>query len=305
MSNLLDHDYTTADFVDDYERHLLEVRGLAPNSCKLHLRVIRNLFSTSFPDGAIHWKDFGFGQVADFLASEFKRLPNHWTQKAWLVAIRCLLRYLETQEYIPRGWNAALPRKISRRDAGLPRYLSPGQMDALWNTCREQTHRHIRDRTLLFVYTRLGLRTQEVAALGLKDIDWERGNILIRSTKMRCERVLPLPEEVGQALIEYLRVRPQTSPQVFAPRQPPFTAQRCLFHVSNCIASLFRRAGLTHVRSHSLRHTAATRMVNSGASFKEVADVLGHKSIATTLIYAKLDMNSLAKVCLAWPGVDR
>lgn len=304
MSSLPNRDCSALDFVNDYERHLLEIRGLAPNSCKLHLRVVRYLFSTCFPDGGIRWDDFRFSQVADFIVSEFKRLPNHFTQKVWLVAIRGFLRYLEMEEHIPQGWNAALPRKVNRKDAILPRCLSTEQLDSLWNACRKQTHRHIRDRALLFVYTRLGLRTQEVAALALKDIDWVHGNIIIRSTKMRRERVLPLPDDVGQALIEYLRVRPQNSPQIFASRQPPFTPQRCLSHVSHCMASLFRRAGLLHVHSHSLRHTTATRMVNSGASFKEVADVLGHKSIASTLIYAKLDMNALAKVCLAWPGAD-
>jgi site-specific recombinase XerD len=146
VSNLPNYERTAADFVGDYERHLFEVRGLAPNSRKLHLRVVRYLFSACFPDGIIHWNDFHFSQVADFITSEFKRLPNHWTQKAWLVAVRGLLRYLETEEHIPRGWRTALPRKVNRKHAGLPRYLSADQMDSLWNVCREQTHRHIRDR---------------------------------------------------------------------------------------------------------------------------------------------------------------
>lgn len=121
--------------------------------------------------------------------------------------------------------------------------------------------------------------------------------MVIRSTKTRRERTLPLAQHIGDGLIAHIRARPQSSPQIFAPRHCPFTAQRCHSHVRNCMAALFRRAGLRHTRLHSFRHTAATGMVNRGASFKEIADVLGHKSIATTLIYAKLDMNTLAKVC--------
>jgi integrase len=152
------------------------------------------------------------------------------------------------------------------------------------------------------VFTRLGLRTEEVARLNLKDVDWKAGQILVRSTKVRRERILPLAQDVGDGLIEHIRARAQKSPQIFASRQPPFTEQRCQNHVHHCMTYLFQRAGLPHTRVHSLRHTAATQMVNRGATFKEIADVLGHRSLASTLIYAKLDMNALAKVCLPWPG---
>jgi integrase len=305
MSNSHRCDSTITAFAIDYHRYLVDVRGLAPNSCKLHLRVVGGLLHMCFPSDAIRWRDLRFSQIAEFLTKEFRRLPNHWTQRAWLMATRRLVRYLELEGHIPSGWEDALPKRVNWKRVNLPRGLSPEQIQGLWNSCQNATHRHLRDRALLLVYTKLGLRTEEVAGLTLKDIDWKDGRLLVRSSKTRRERILPLPRDVGEGLIEHLRIRPQNSPQVFAPRRPPFTGQRCLDHVRNCMAYLFRRAGIPHARLHTLRHTAATGMVNRGASFKEIADVLGHKSLSTTLIYAKLDMKALAKVSLPWPGGAR
>jgi integrase len=305
MSDSQRRDISVASLIKDYERLLVEVRGLACNSCKLRLQITRKLLAACFPSGAVHWNELRFEGIAEFLTAEFDRLPNYWTQRAWLAAVRDFIRYLEAEGRISHGWGDALPRRISWKQVGLPRDLSPEQMHALWDACSKQTERHLRDRALLLVFARLGLRTEEVVGIGVKDVDWKRGNILIRSTKTRRERTLPLPEEVGQGLVAHLRVRPQNSPEIFAPRRPPFTPERNHDHVRNAMAALFRRAGFTHARLHSLRHTAAVGMVNRGASFKDVADVLGHKSISTTLIYAKLDLHTLSKVALPWPGVGR
>jgi integrase/recombinase XerD len=290
-------------FVVDYRRYLQEVRGLALNSCRLHANVVRRFVQSCFPAGRIDWQHLSFSSVADFLTEEFRRRPNQSTQRVWLAATRNVIHYLESEALIPQGWADALPSRINRKHAALPRGLSPQQVQALWDACRKTTHRHVRDRALLLVYTGLALRTEEVAGLTLGDIDWKEGAVLIRSTKTRRERVLPLAHDVGEGLIRHLRMRPQSAaPQVFAPLRAPFTAQRCHRYVRNCMTSLFQRAALPHARLHSLRHYAATSMVNRGATFKQVADVLGHKALATTMIYAKLDMGALSKVCLPWPG---
>jgi site-specific recombinase XerD len=297
---------TTAAFAADYERHLADFCGLAFNSRRLHLRVVRNFLATRFPSRQINWHGLRFSDLAEFLKKEFRRLPNHWTQRVWLMAMRRLVRYLSSEGHIPSGWEDALPKRVNWKRASLPRALSLEQKQALWNVCARKTHRHIRDRAMLLVFTRLGLRTEEVARLALKDIDWRGGQVRVCSTKTRRERMLPLSQDVGDGLIEHLRSRPQKgSPWVFVPRRPPFTEQRRHHHVRNTMAELFRRAGLRHTRVHSLRHSAATEMVNRGASFKEIADVLGHCSLSTTLIYAKLDMKALAQVCLPWPGGSR
>lgn len=294
---------TTAAFTATYEHYLTDFCGLAFNSCKMHLRVIRNLLAMRFPSGQMNWRKLRFSDVAEFLKKEFRRLPNHWTQRVWLMAVRRFVRYLASEGHIPAGWEDALPKRVNRKQASLPRFLSQEERQALWNACARKTHRHIRDRAMLLVLMRLGLRAEEVARLALEDIDWKGGQVRVCSSKTRRERLLPLPQDVGDGLIAHLRARPQKdSPWIFVPRRPPFTEPRRHRHVRQTMTDLFRRAGLQHTRVHSLRHSAATEMVNRGANFKEIADVFGHRSLGTTLIYAKLDMKALAQVCLPWPG---
>jgi site-specific recombinase XerD len=151
---------------------------------------------------------------------------------------------------------------------------------------------------------RLGLRAGEVASLGLDDIDWSQGCVRIRGTKSGRDRSLPLANDVGQAVVAYLRhARPSgPSRNVFLRARPPYGRLRSR-SVSAIIERLGFRAGIDALRgAHALRHTAATLMVRRGASFKQVADILGHARLETTAIYAKLDVETLAQVALPWPG---
>ena len=150
----------------------------------------------------------------------------------------------------------------------------------------------------------LGLRSSEVAKLGLDDIDWRAGTVTLRRTKSRREDILPLPEATGRAIADYLRFeRPQSANRsVFvrrvAPRDQPIGPDL----IRKTIRQAYARAGLPYTRAHLLRHTMASRLLESGSSLKEVADVLRHRSLNTTLIYAKLDSKNLAEVALPWPG---
>jgi integrase len=261
MSDLDGRSLTIAAFVKEYENHLSDVRGLAPATCKLHLRVVRNLVVACFGFGEIVWPELRFSHLVEFLTKEFNRLPNHWTQKVWLMIIRCFVRYLASGGHIPIGWDAALPKLVNRKHASLPRFLSQEQTGALWQACRGERPRDLRDRALLLLFTRLGLRTEEVAGLTLADIDWKGGEISIRATKTRRDRTLPLPWDVGEGLIAHLRVQPPRSPWLFVPRRPPFKEKRSYDHVRNSMVSLFKRAGLGHARLHSLRHYAGFRTI--------------------------------------------
>ena len=150
----------------------------------------------------------------------------------------------------------------------------------------------------------LGLRSGEVARIGLDDINWRAGTITLRHTKGRREDVLPLPMATGKAIAAYLKhERPTTGNRaVFvrhvAPRDEPVGPDL----VRKTIRQAYARAGLPYTRSHLLRHTMANRLLASGSSLKEVADVLRHRSLNTTLIYAKLDSRKLIEVALPWPG---
>ena len=123
--------------------------------------------------------------------------------------------------------------------------------------------------------------------------------------KSRRDRVLPLPRDVGTVLVAYLRVQRERPEHIFQPRRPPFTEERRRTHVLNSQRYLFHSVGIANLGSHSFPHTLATRLVSKGASFKAIADVLGHKSVMTTMIYAKLDLQALKQVALPWPGGAR
>ena len=237
------------------------------------------------------------------MTGEFRRLHNRETQRAWLMVLRSLLRYLADEGYISGGWDVALPSIANSQHAQLPRGLTEDQVRALWTVSEGSRPRDLRNRALLLLFLRLGLRSEEVAALLPSDIDWKNGCIKIRSAKTYRERTLPLPQDVGDALVEYLRSLRNRPRRLFDPtRKPPIPEQRYEVYVKNCMYYLFLCAGIRNRGPHALRHTLATDMVNSGATFKAVSDVLGHKSITTTLIYAKLDLKALMQVALPWPG---
>jgi integrase/recombinase XerD len=157
-----------------------------------------------------------------------------------------------------------------------------------------------RDYAILLLMARLGLRAGEVAGLELGDLDWRSGEIVVHGKGSREDR-LPLPVDVGEALVSYLRGRPRTGSRVvfmrvLAPAGP-------LGHgVKSVVPTACERAGLPVVGAHRLRHTAATGMLNAGASLAEIAQVLRHSELRTTAVYARVDRKALRPLGLPWPG---
>jgi len=297
---------TTRVLLQEIDLHWANNAGLRENTRKRYLTPIRRVLTAQFPAGEIDWAAFAPTAIAGFVTTELQRHSNRSTQRNFCTAIRCLLRYMQLKYSLPSGTELLLPRLPQWRQAALPQALSDNQLEALLATCSGHLPGDVRCRSLLLLFTRLGMRTGEVAALSIDDIDWIGGSILIRGSKNRRDRSLPLPLDVGEALVAYLRnSRPPTAPRVVFPASlPPFSATQNYNRVRAEIRKLLRKAGIRGVRlgAHVLRHTSACTMVNNGASFKEVADVLGHKSLQTTAIYAKLDLTHLAAVALPWSG---
>jgi integrase/recombinase XerD len=296
----------TSAFLRELDLHWANNAGLREGTRKRYLSQIRRFLTAQFPTGYIEWTSVSPTAVAGFVATELQGHPNRSTQRTVCTAIRGLLRYLQLKYSFFNGAELLLPRLPYWRQARLPQALSKGQLQSLLETCTGHLPDDLRRRSLLLLFTRLGMRTSEVAALSIDDIDWTNGCVLLKGGKNRRDRSLPLPLEVGESLAAHLRnPRPADAPRmVFLASRPPYNATQNYNRVRAEIRKLLRKTGISGVRmgAHVLRHSAASTMVNHGASFKEVADVLGHKSLKTTTIYAKLDLANLATVALPWSG---
>jgi integrase/recombinase XerD len=227
------------------------------------------------------------------------------TAKMMVTALRALFRFLFQAGTLAVDLSAAVPTIPDWRLATIPKAIAPDEVERLLRACDLKTAIGRRDRAVLLLLARLGLRAGEVVALELDDIDWRAGEIVIRGKKgLRHDR-FPLPAEVGQALATYLhRDRPQSaSRRVFFCMRAPRRAFASRRAVTTIVQHAVARAGLEPpVRgAHLLRHSLATRMLRHGASFAEIGQVLRHRAANTTEIYAKVDLASLRAVVQPWP----
>jgi integrase len=218
-------------------------------------------------------------------------------------AVRAIIRFLAAEGSVSPDLAKAIPSVRNWRHTGLPKHFSAEQLDRVVAVCKEDVSISFRDRAIVLLLARLGMRSGEVRQLQLEHVNWAEGAIHIRLGKARRERMLPLPEDVGAALVDYLRQeRPSSSDRtIFLRSYPPY---RPLAAVAAIVKRVLHKAGITGpgVGAHHFRHTVATHMVRQGVPFKDVADILGHRKLDTTAIYAKLDVHSLVGVALPWPG---
>jgi integrase len=238
--------------------------------------------------------------VSSFLARECPRrsVPG---ARDLVCALRSLLRYLHLAGLIEAPLVWAVPSVADLRDRTLPRGLDPGAVNRLLASCDRRTLAGRRDYAILLLLARLGLRAGEVAGLQLDDVDWRRGELLIRGKGGRQD-VLPLPVDIGEALVSYLRRRPRCQCRavflrVTAPRQELNRST-----IGWVVRAACDRAGLPRAGAHRLRHTAATQMLRAGASLPEVGQVLRHREQKTTAIYAKVDRIALRALARPWPS---
>lgn len=224
--------------------------------------------------------------------------------KGILSALRMFLRYLASQQMCPAGLDAAIPTIAGWRLASLPYSLSRDDVERLLCACDAGSPMGLRDCAVILLLARLGLRASDVSALCFADIDWDDASILVKG-KSRREARLPLPQEVGDAMLAYLELRPCVADEhVFLRCVAPF---RGLFAsaVSGIVRRNMHRAGLTASAygSHVLRYTAATEMLRSGVSLYDIGNVLRHRSADMSAYYAKVDMALLEQVAQPWPEV--
>lgn len=287
-----------------YDEHMDHVRGLALKTRDIALRIVSRLLASRFGDGAVNIAAIKPDHVRRFFAQQAKLYSKPANAGTVVATLRGYFRYRASLGDAVHGLIGVLSYPANWQLSSLPKTLTAEEVEQLISSLGKPGRSMRRADAIVHCALDLGLRSGEVARISLDDIDWRAGTITLRHTKGRREDVLPLPVATGKAIAAYLKhERPTTSNRaVFvrhvAPRNQPVGPDL----VRKTIRQAFMRAGLPYTRSHLLRHTMANRLLAGGSSLKEVADVLRHRSLNTTLIYAKLDSRKLIEVALPWPG---
>ena len=287
-----------------YDAYMDHVRGLAPKTRETALRILGRLLTARFGDAAIDIAALEPDQVRDFFAQQAKLYSKPASAGTVIASLRGYFRYRVSLGDAVQGLIGVLSYPANWQLSSLPKTLTPEEVEQLVNSLGKQGRSLRRADAIVRCALDLGLRSGEIAHISLDDIDWRAGTITLRHTKGRRDDVLPLPATTGAAIVAYLeQERPKTRNRaVFVRHQTPRGEPVGPDLVRKAIRQAFAHAGLPYTRSHLLRHSMANRLLAGGASLKEVADVLRHRSLNTTMIYAKLDSRNLAEVALAWPG---
>jgi len=287
-----------------FDRYMRRVRGLAPTTRRNRIRVVRGLLCTRFVGRAVEFSVLQPDDIRQFIAEQLEQRHSTSHARAIATALRAYLRYRAGCGDQTEALAGVISSPAQWSLSSLPRSLTDSEVERLLGSFTPGVPSYRRGYAMVRCGLDMGFRSGEIAKLTLTDIDWSVGTVTLRRTKSRREDVLPLPQPTGQAIVDYLRFeRPASeSSAVFvrhkAPRGVPISADA----VRRVIRDAYRRIGLTHGRSHALRHTVARRLLEQGGSLKEVADVLRHRSLNTSLIYTKLDNRRLLGVALPWPG---
>ena len=287
--------------MDDYASYLVAERSLAPGTVRYYLRFACLFCSSVSKDGELDVGAITTGDVSRFVVEQCGR-RSVGSARTLVMALRSLLRFLYVAGLSATPLAGAVPAVAPWRERSLPRGLSPAAVARLLRSCDRRSGTGRRDYAILVVLVRLGLRAGEVAALELDDIDWRRGELVVRGKGDRHER-LPLPVDVGEALAGYLRRgRPHCEDRhLFLRVKAPTTGLKG-DGVTKIVHAACRRAGLPVVGAHQLRRTNACETLRRGGSLAEVGEVLRQRSAFTQALYAKVDRAALEQVARPWPG---
>jgi site-specific recombinase XerD len=287
-----------------YEQHLSGTCGLAHSTIHYRLRYAGALLTQLQLRQVRQLRAISPHQIAHYVSSAGRRCKPSSGQVVASSA-RSFLRFLLLHDLISRDLATAVPSFANWRLASLPKTVSRAELDKMVNLTAQSTPLGRRDRAVLLCMTELGLRAADVASLRLDSVDLIAGILRLRSPKQRNEVELPMTRRLAVAIRGYLdQGRPacQTA-SLFVLHRAPFGAALRPLAIRGIVRRRAAEAGLRdRIRgTHVIRHSVATQLINAGASIKQIADLLGHQSIDTTAIYAKVDLQSLASVALPWP----
>jgi integrase/recombinase XerD len=284
-----------------YRNYLAGERGLAAESVRCYLVQGRKLVDELGEPLEESLRQLDAAAVTSFIMRRSRQCTSTWSAKILVTATRSLLRFLHVKGLITAPLAGAVPAVAGWRLSALPRGLGQDEVEAIIAAPDPESCSGLRDRAILMLLARLGLRGAEAAGLQLADIDWQAGEITVTGKGSQTE-AMPLPADAGQALADYLtKGRPRcSSPAVFVTARAPYH-QITPSVVRALVPRACEQAGLPRAGAHRLRHSLATGVLRAGAPLSEVGQLLRHRSQLSTSIYAKIDYARLALVARPWP----
>lgn len=287
-----------------FEQYLREERQLSTATQVNYLPFIREFLTGRFGEGSVKLASLRASDVTGFVQ---RRAPRLHRKRAQLLTagLRSFLRYARYRGEIRADLAAAVPSVANWSMPSIPRAIAPDQVRQLLRQVDRSTAVGRRDYAILLLLARLGLRASEVVRLELEDIDWKAGSLSVCGKGGRHSQ-LPLPQEVGDAIVAYLqRGRPRSlSRRVFLTAKAPIRGFLGPSAISTVVRHALGHAGIDAPTrgAHQFRHGLATEMLRRGASLTEIGELLGHRSPETTKIYTKVDLAALRTLALPWPG---
>ena len=286
----------------EFQHWMRDSRNIGDGALYNYSLAVRDLLQTLGEDS----RNFDAGRLRTFVLERSLQCGSS-KAKTMGTALRMFIRFLIAEGECASGRGAAIPSFAQWHLCDLPRYLQPEEVERVIAACNPATAVGIRDRAIVLLLARLALRAGDVLQLRLEDIDWINAEIRVTG-KGRRETHLPLSQEVGDAIVAYLTQGrpPADTDRLFVRSRAPLRGFACHSAISVIVAKAMHKAGVapaTRGAAHILRHSAATTMLRQGATMYDVAAVLRHRSIETTAIYAKVDINALREIAQPWPEV--
>ena len=289
------------DRLQAYMEWLRQHRGSSETTISEYRDIMNQLLPRLGPDP----RKYDAALVRGVIIAEFQRRSSA-DMKRHVTALRSYLRFLITQGQCAPTLAQAVPGVRHSTYSNIPKFLPATAIEKLINSCNTATPGGIRDRAVLLLLARLGLRAGDIVKLRIDDIDWQHGTLRVCG-KERREATLPLPQDAGDALLRYLTEARPDAPfdKVFlhskAPRQP-----FCRWTtVGKIVRRALVRAGIDDAPAHGghlLRHSAAAMLLQAGAPLATIGTVLRHRSVSTTAHYARVDFRALKQIAQPWPG---
>jgi integrase/recombinase XerD len=289
---------------EQYATYLREERGLAPATLINYLALVDRFLLDRFGKRSVQLAQLAARDMTRFVLRR-AHMMSPGRAKLLVTALRSFLRFLFVRGETPIDLTPSVPTVADWRLAKLPKFIPAEDVRQLLRACDRRSATGRRDYAVLLLLARLGLRTSEVVQMTLEDIDWAAGELMVRGKGARRDR-LPLPADVGEAIVQYLRRdRPRCpSRRVFICAKAPRDGFGGPSTVCTIVRRAIARAGLRTPSqgAHLLRHSLATELLRRGGSLAEIGELLRHRSPDTTALYAKVDLSALREVAQAWPG---